>query len=87
MFPNSQHQWVDFAMVNKVDPKDIESKQHHKWRNKILDAQAFWAHDHAGRDVFVSSDGKFKRLLTPEFGNPKICTPEEAVKIAKRHLS
>ena len=73
-------EWKNYAQAAGVDLSNRESKDYSKWRNKLIDAQAFWAHEHAGRDVFVTRDKKFKRLQGhPDFPEALICTPQEAV--------
>ncbi len=62
LFPTSPPEWRDFAAARGLAPEDRESKGYRHWRNRMLDAQAYWAHDHANRDVFVTTDGHFRRL-------------------------
>jgi hypothetical protein len=54
-----------------------------KWLNQILDAHAFWSHDHARRDVFLTSDNFFsKRLIgLSQFPDTTILEPKEAVRL------
>lgn len=80
MFPTSPAEWVDYAAAAAVEVHDRTSRAHLRWRNQILDAQAFWAHDFHGRDVFVTSDRRFQRLEgAPEFPNALVRAPHEAV--------
>ncbi|MCR4377307.1 MAG: hypothetical protein NUV50_04355 [Rhodospirillales bacterium] len=80
MFPTSPKEWADYAAAKNADPKDTTSKAYFRWRNQILDAQAFWAHEHHGRDVFVTSDKRFKCLMgRPDFPDAIIEEPHEAV--------
>lgn len=77
--PNSEVNWVRFAKASGVDPEDQHSPAHFRWRNKMLDAQAFWAHEHAGRDVFVTSDARFQRLNGhPAFPDASVKCPIDA---------
>lgn len=80
MFPNAHYDWQQLAFSIGIDPEDRTSVPYMKWRNKMLDAQAFWAHMNAGRDIFVTSDAEFGKLRVEEFNFPAIMTPEEAVK-------
>ena len=43
MFPNSPLEWVDYAAEKGVETRDTTSAEYRRWRNQILDAQAFWA--------------------------------------------
>jgi hypothetical protein len=80
MFPNAPKEWADYAAAKNADPKDTTSNAYFRWRNQILDAQAFRAHEHHGRDVFVTSDGRFKCLMgKPDFPDAIIEEPHEAV--------
>ena len=70
---------MDYAAAAGADPEDETSGAFLRWRNLILDAQAFWAHEHHGRHVFVTSDEKFKRLVgKPEFPEAVVKEPHEA---------
>lgn len=82
MFPASPYEWADYARDRGVGASDIASSAFLRWRNQILDAQAYWAHENVGRELFVTSDGRFKKLqeLT-SFPDASIKTPEEAVAI------
>jgi predicted nucleic acid-binding protein len=78
----SEPEWADYAKASGVDPSIRAGKAYLDWRNKLIDAQAYWAHEHAGRDVFVTRDRKFKRLQGhKEFPGALICTPQEAVRL------
>jgi len=81
LFPKIAYNWVSYANENGVDPKELKSSSlGKKWRNRLCDVQAFWAHTHAQRDVFVTSDAVFRRLQkVPAFANVVIATPSEAV--------
>jgi hypothetical protein len=79
LFPASPFQWTDYAAAKGEDPKAVPSPAYLRWRNQILDAQALWAHDHAARDIFVTSDVRLKRMNGhKEFPKMTIMTPEEA---------
>jgi len=79
LFPTSPPEWSDYAAAKGLDPEDRASARYLRWRNQLLDAQAFWSHDHVRRDVFVTSDRRF-RVLTghPLFPEAAICNPQEA---------
>jgi len=78
--PGSEVEWVSYAEANGVDPSDQLSAAHFRWRNKMLDAQAFWAHEHARRDVFVTSDARFRKLNGhPQFPGASVKDPPEAL--------
>lgn len=80
LFPSAPFKWADYAHAKGVDVDDHESNARLRWRNLILDAQALWAHDHAGRQVFVTSDQRLWVLNGhPDFPNMVIRSPEEAV--------
>lgn len=79
LFPSSPVKWLNYAAEKGVDVAELTSPTGMRWRNQMLDAQALWAHDHAGRDVFVTSDSRLKRLLGhPEFPSMMVMSPEEA---------
>ncbi|MDR7145559.1 hypothetical protein [Rhizobium sp. BE258] len=79
LFPSSSFEWADYAAAKGVDSKDHGTGAYLRWRNMILDAQALWAHDHAGRAVFVTSDVRLKIINDhPEFPAMNVRTPEEA---------
>lgn len=74
LFPMSDPEWSKAAALDGVQTDDKTSKSYANWRNKICDAQAFWAHEHYGREVFVTSDGNFAK----RFPIRKILTPAQA---------
>ena len=79
LFPSSPCAWEDFAAAKGADKDDRASPPYHRWRNQMLDAQAFWAHEHAGRDVFVTSDRRFLKLMGNDgFAGAMVKTPEDA---------
>lgn len=79
LFPSSPVEWADYAVVKGADVHDLTALAYARWRNQMLDAQALWAHDYAGRDVFVTSDQRLKVIDGhPDFPTMKIKTPEEA---------
>ncbi len=78
----SEFEWEDYAANDGVEKNDRTSPSYFRWRNKLLDAQAFWAHEHANRDVFVTSDGRFKNLNGhDEFPAAIVLTPREAAEL------
>ena len=80
LFPSSPVEWADYAEARGHDAANRSGDGYARWRNQILDAQAFWAHEHAGHDVFVTSDARFKVLEKhPAFPQACIRVPEEAV--------
>jgi hypothetical protein len=80
LFPNSPVEWAEYATARGADVTDLISPAGMRWRNQMLDAQALWAHDHAGRDVFVTSDQRLRVLNGhPDFPAMTIRAPEEAV--------
>jgi hypothetical protein len=80
LFPSSPVEWTDYAAQRKADVNDLTSPAGVRWRNQMLDAQALWAHDQAGRNVFVTSDRRLRVLNDhPAFPNMFIRTPGEAV--------
>ncbi len=87
LFPQSPYEWADYATSKGVDPEDKPSPAYFRWRNQILDAQAYWAHENARRDIFVTSDGRFKVLEeNGAFPSARICLPEEALATLQRAL-
>lgn len=82
LFPNSSFEWRDFAEERQADPDDQSTPAYFRWRNQMLDAQAYWAHENAGRSVFVTSDRRF-RVLTgcDDFPNACILDPEGAANL------
>ena len=88
LFPYRNLLWADAAKASNVDPDDMESSAYQKWRNQLLDVQAYWAHEHAKRDIFVTGDKNFARKLTnkPKFPEAKIMTPLEAVNFAAENM-
>ena len=82
MFPNSEPEWPNYALARGLDPDDRSSAGYLRWRNQMLDAQAFWAHEHHGQDVFVTSDRRFRVFNGhPSFPEATVCAPEDAVKL------
>jgi hypothetical protein len=74
--------WVDYATWKEVPKEDKTTPAYLRWRNQILDAQALWAHEHAERDVFVTSDQRLLRLNGHiDFPDMLVKTPEEAIKL------
>lgn len=80
LFPNSPFNWPEYAEAKGVDAKDNSTSAWSRWRNQILDAQAVWAHDHADRQVFVTSDRRLWILNGhANFPNMVVRSPEDAV--------
>ncbi len=80
MFPTSPYEWPQYAITDGTDLDDIGSHSYSRWRNKILDAQAFWRHDNAQREIFVTSDQRFSVLEWHEdFPDAIIKNPDEAI--------
>jgi hypothetical protein len=80
LFPDTPYSWQEYAAANNV--KEIDAPLAFKWRNKLCDAQAFWAHDDNRRDVFVTSDERFRMRLSTKkkFLTSTIATPIEAAR-------
>jgi hypothetical protein len=83
LFPSVEQTWSERAAALGVDVADFTSPEGWKWRNRLLDVQAVWAHVNYGRDIFVTSDKNFSKRLTtdPQFSDLVIATPQEAVAI------
>ena len=80
LFPNSPIEWPDYAAQKAVQSDDVNSRAYRRWRNQILDAQAYWAHDFNDRDVFVTSDRRFRKLEeSPHFPKARILEPYQGV--------
>jgi hypothetical protein len=82
LFPDIPYHWQDYATSNGIEA--LDKPQAFKWRNRLCDAQAFWGHVENKRDVFVTSDARFKRRLSPKdgpFSADTIATPAEAIEM------
>ncbi|MDF1671528.1 MAG: hypothetical protein P1U83_18180 [Roseovarius sp.] len=81
LFPNLQFSWIDFARSRGISVESFKNPEAKRWRNAFCDRQMFWAHDHNSRDVFVTSDGNFKRKMevSSNFSKACIMRPAEAV--------
>lgn len=78
MFPNIDPHWPSYATSKRVDLNDNDSRHFQKWKNRLCDVQAFWAHDYAKRDIFVTRDIEFQRLTRhPEFTDAHILSPQQ----------
>ncbi len=76
MFPNVAPDWPTYAAAKGVKQNDTSSTHFSKWKNRLCDVQAFWAHDYAKRDIFVTRDIEFQRLTRhPEFADAHILPP------------
>lgn len=80
LFPSFPFHWQDYALANGLDIDCLNDPLAFKWRNRLCDAQGFWAHDKNRRDVFVTSDRNFEKRLSTvsDFANSVISTPEQA---------
>jgi len=76
LFPN---QWFEASReIQSADGASPEALR--AWRNRLCDTLIYWAHDNANRDIFVTSDKKFKRLENSNhFPEARIRTPLEAI--------
>lgn len=82
MFPTSPYKWEEYAVSRGNEASDTTAPAYLGWRNQILDAQAYWAHENANREIFVTSDRRFKKLEgLPNFKNATVKAPEEAVDV------
>lgn len=82
LFPSFPFGWVDFAVSRGISTDDIRGASARPWRNKFCDRQMFWAHDHADRDVFVTSDANFSRLdALPAFAGRRVVSPVVAASL------
>lgn len=80
LFPGMHSRWSDYAAAKGLDRKDIASPDAWKWRGRLGDVQAFWAHEYNRRDVFVTCDECFGRLPDhPEFSRAMVVTPSQAM--------
>lgn len=78
LFPSSPVEWKDYAAARGVSPEEQTGNAYLRWRNQILDAQAFWAHEHHRRDIFTTSDRRFFVLRGAEgFLNADIRSPQQ----------
>ena len=81
MFPSSPSESAAYAAANNADPEDLTSKEYAKWRNQILDAQAYWTHIFNKRDIFVTSDREFRRFEgDPQYPSVAVASPDDAVR-------
>jgi hypothetical protein len=82
LFPDTSYSWQEHAAAAGIETQRIDDPRAFKWRNRLCDAQAFWAHDDNRRDVFVTSDERFKKRLSKrrEFLASTIATPIEAAR-------
>lgn len=71
-----------------LDPPSGDPRALSKWRNRVIDAEAFEAHQHHGRAVFVTSNmNDFRKLLSsPDLPNARIMPPTSAVELLPTHL-
>jgi hypothetical protein len=87
LFPAHSASWEEYAAAHGVDVNDPSSKALGDWRNMLCDVQAFWGHEHYGRDHFVTTDKNFHRklVLTKMIPDGVILSPADAVaRLAER---
>ncbi|MCP5087467.1 MAG: hypothetical protein GY952_11770 [Rhodobacteraceae bacterium] len=66
LFPTVEYEWADFAIAQNIRTDMMQGAVLSKWKNKLLDAQAYWAHEYHQRDIFVTSDKNFNKLTGHE---------------------
>jgi len=83
LFPNFPTSWADYAREENIEVENLSSAKAWKWRNRLCDVQAYWSHENAGREVFVTSDPNFgKKLIGHDaFPNAAVMTPQDAAKL------
>jgi hypothetical protein len=80
LFPNIAFLWSDFAAAAEISGGSFNCSAARRWRNAFCDRQMYWAHDHARRDVFVTSDRNFDRLVGHvSFPAAQVARPDQAV--------
>ena len=80
IFPRIAFEWSAYAAEKGLSQHDRSSRHFHKWKNRLCDVQAFWAHDYAKRDIFVTRDIEFQRLTRhPEFTDAHILSPLQVI--------
>jgi hypothetical protein len=82
LFPDVPYRWQDYAASHEIE--SVDEPKAFKWRNRLCDAQAFWGHVENKRDVFVTSDARFKKRLSAKggpFSADTIATPADAIEI------
>ena len=81
LFPTFPASWQEYAKDQGIDGDDLQHGKAWKWRNRLCDAQAFWSHEHAGYDIFVTTDKNFRKKLVGHaaFPGAVVMTPKEAV--------
>jgi hypothetical protein len=83
LFPSTEPDWPTFAKAKDLPPDDLTTRPAWHWRNKYCDVQAIWAHDHYGRDFFVTTDSDFDPLRSAAgFSALRVVTPA----VAASHL-
>ena len=84
LFPTFETDWAKYANANGIDAENLTCPLAWKWRNRLCDAQAYWAHEHHGQAHFVTRDPNFHNKLTPEAGFPdaSVLTPLQAAQLA-----
>jgi hypothetical protein len=77
LFPGIPFDWPAFAASVGVGPETVNVPEAKRWRNALCDRQMYWAHDHGARDVFVTSDRNFRKLMgASDFPNARVMDPE-----------
>jgi hypothetical protein len=81
LFPNEEFTWEDYCRANSACPPPNSPSG--KWRNHKCDVQAIWSHIHAGREVFVTTDGNFHKRKSDliALGADQIKCPIDAAKL------
>lgn len=82
LFPTIPFSWPNYAERAGLSVEQIGSATGKKWRNAFCDRQMYWAHDHADRDIFVTSDRNFRKLEGAEgFPRAEIRSPRQAAQM------
>lgn len=81
LFPGIPFKYADYCTQNGIDPKSDPVAA--KWRNAKCDVLALWSHIHYSGDVFVTSDGNFRKptklQALESLGAKKISAPEDVL--------
>lgn len=79
LFPTTEPDWPKYALAKGLPPNDLTTRAAWHWRNKYCDVQALWAHEHYGRDCFVTTDSDFDPIRSAaDFSSVQIVTPQVA---------
>ncbi len=83
LFPTTPFKYSDFTAANETSTGDIKTDR--AWRNKWCDRQMIWAHISNTRDVFVTSDTNFDKIVgTTGFEIVRVMRPVEAAALLPR---